>query len=309
MKFQLNLLAPRYWPTWIGLGLLRISALLPYRVLTILGALLGAVVRRLPLRYVRIASRNLELCFPELDEPAREQLLRRHFRSLGLAPFETALSWWASDRRIIGLIQVEGMEHIQAALAQGHGAILFSAHFTALEIGARALTARAPVNIMYRPSKNRALAYVLGKVRARRSRRAIPRDDVRTLVGALRANESVWYAPDQAYRHKGAVMAPFFGIAAGTNSATSRLARTTGAVVLPYFPERLPGARGYRAVIYPALDNFPSGDALADATRLNALVEAQVRRVPEQYLWIHRRFKGVGKDYPNYYAKNSTKER
>jgi KDO2-lipid IV(A) lauroyltransferase len=309
MKLRLHLFAPRYWPTWIGLALMRLCALLPFRALMVLGAMLGALVRRLPVRYVRIARRNLELCFPELDGPARAALLRRHFRSLGLAPFETALSWWAPDRRIVKLTQVQGLEHLQAALARGRGAILFSAHFTALEIGARALAARLPVNIMYRPSKNRALAYVLGKARARRARRAIPRDDVRTLVAALRANESVWYAPDQAYRHKGAVMAPFFGIAAGTNSATSRLARATGAAVLPYFPERLPGARGYRAVIYPALDEFPSGDALADATRLNALIEAQVRRVPEQYLWIHRRFKGVGTDYPDYYAKTKTAPR
>lgn len=304
MKAQLEILAPRYWPTWIGLALLRISALLPFRVLAALGVMLGTMVRYLPVRYVRIARRNLELCLPELDARERERLLHRHFRSIGMTAFETALSWWACDRRIISLTRLEGMEHLQAALARGHGAILFSAHFTALEIGARALTARTSVSIMYRPSKNKALAYVLGKTRSRHARRAIPRDDVRTLVSTLRANESVWYAPDQAYRKKGAVMAPFFGIPAGTNTATSRLARATGAAVLPYFPERLPWGRGYRMVIHPPLENFPSEDALADTTRLNALIEAQVRRVPEQYLWIHRRFKGIDPDYPNYYAKN-----
>jgi KDO2-lipid IV(A) lauroyltransferase len=304
MKFQAALLAPRYWPTWISLGLLRVSALLPFRVLVGMGVLLGELVRHLPVRYVRIARRNIGLCLPELDAVQREQLLRRHFRSLGLTAFETALSWWASDQRIISLSHVDGMEHLEAALARGNGALLLSAHFTSLEIGARAITSRRPVNVMYRPSKNRALAYVLERSRRRRSRSAIPRDDVRALVGALRNNESVWYAPDQAYRRKGAVMAPFFGIPAGTNSATSRLARATGAAVLPYFPERLPRARGYRIVIHPPLQGFPSGDLLADATRLNSLIEAQVRRVPEQYLWIHRRFKGPGADYPQYYAKD-----
>jgi KDO2-lipid IV(A) lauroyltransferase len=303
MKFELNLLAPRYWPTWIGLALLRVSVLLPFRVLYVLGVGLGSVVRHLPVRYVHIARRNIGLCLPELNRAEREALLNRHFRSIGVTAFETAVSWWASDRRIVSLTRVEGMEHLEAALARGSGALLLSAHFTALEIGARAMTSRLPVNIMYRPSKNRALNYVLGRARAKVSRRAIPRDDIRTLVNALRANEIVWYAPDQAYRNKGAVNAPFFRIPAGCNTATSRLARSTGAAVLPYFPERLPGGRGYRAVIHPPLEDFPSRDLMADATRINGLIEAQVRRVPEQYLWIHRRFKGIGADYPDYYAK------
>ncbi len=122
------------------------------------------------------------------------------------------------------------------------------------------------------------------------------------LITALRANEPVWYAPDQAYRKKGAEMVPFFGIPAATNTATSRLARMTGAAVLPFFQERLPSGE-YRMVIYPMLENFPSDDAVADAKRFNALIEAQVRRVPEQYLWIHRRFKGLSPDYPDCYKR------
>ena len=119
---------------------------------------------------------------------------------------------------------------------------------------------------------------------------------------ALKANEPVWYAPDQAYRNKGAQMVPLFGIACATNTATSRLAKMTGAVVLPYFPERLAGGRGYRMIILPPLENFPSDDSIADATRFHHLIEAQVARAPEQYLWIHRRFKGLSDDYPDYYA-------
>ena len=136
--------------------------------------------------------------------------------------------------------------------------------------------------------------------RAQRTRRAIRRDDVRTLVTALKANEPVWYAPDQSYRNKGAQMVPFFGIPCATNTATSRLAKMTGAVVLPYFPERLPNGR-YRMVILPPLSNFPCDDAQADALRFHQLIEAHVRKVPAQYLWIHRRFKGLSADYPNYY--------
>jgi len=186
---------------------------------------------------------------------------------------------------------------------RGRGAILLSAHFTTLEIGARAMSIRVPLNIMYRPTRNPVLEHFLMRMRARRAKRAIAKDDIRTLVSALRDNEPVWYAPDQSYRKKGAQMVPFFGVPAATNTATSRLARMTGAAVLPYFQERLPGSQGYRAVIYPMLENFPSEDAAADAERFNKLIEQQIRRTPEQYLWIHRRFKGLTPDYPDYYAR------
>jgi KDO2-lipid IV(A) lauroyltransferase len=302
MEFRLSLLTPHYWPTAIGLVLLRLFEPLPYPLLVALGVTLGTALRWLPVKFVRNARRNLELCLPELAPEARERLLSAHFRSLGIALFETAIAWWSSDARIRRLTELEGAEHLDRALQAGHGAILLSAHFTTLEIGCRALSARRPLSVMYRPTRNALLGYFLARNRARHLRRAIPRDDVRTLVSTLGANEPVWYAPDQSYRKKGAEMVPFFGIPAATNTATSRLARMTGAAVLPYFPERLPGARGYRMVIYPALENFPSDDRVADATRFNALIEAQVRRVPEQYLWIHRRFKGLSADYPNYYA-------
>jgi Kdo2-lipid IVA lauroyltransferase/acyltransferase len=160
-----------------------------------------------------------------------------------------------------------------------------------------------PVNVLYRPTKNEALAYVLGHCRCNLGVRPIPRDDIRALITALKNNEAVWYAPDQSYRKKGAEMVPMFGIPAATNTFTSRIARMTGAAVLPYFVERLPGTRGYRAVIHPPLENFPSDSPCGDAERFHHLIEARVRAVPEQYLWIHRRFKGLSSDYPDYYAR------
>jgi Kdo2-lipid IVA lauroyltransferase/acyltransferase len=294
---------PSYWPTWIALGILRVFEPLPFPVLVALGTLIGTLIVRLPLSFVRIARRNLELCLPELTAEERERLLRQHFRSLGIGMFETAMSWWSSDERIRKLARLEGTEHLEAALARGRGAILLSAHFTTLEIGARALCARVAASVMYRPTRNVVLEHFLMRLRGKQAKRAIPRDDVRTLISALKANEPVWYAPDQSYRKKGAEMVPFFNIPAATNTATSRLARMTGAAVLPYFPERLPGARGYRMVIQPMLENFPTEDQVADARRFNGLIEAQVRHVPAQYLWIHRRFKGLTADYPDYYRR------
>jgi Kdo2-lipid IVA lauroyltransferase/acyltransferase len=299
----LALLHPRYWPTWIALGLLRVLEPLPYRMLYALGCVVGAVIYRLPISFRRIAERNIELCFPELTAAAREQLLHAHFRSLGIALFETAISWWSSNARVLRLCRLEGTEHLQAALTLGRGAILLSAHFTTLEIGACVLCATFPTNIMYRPTSNAVLERFLMRNRARKTKRAIRRDDVRTVVSALKNNEPVWYAPDQSYRKKGAQMVPLFGIPAASNTATSRLAKMTGAAVLPYFQERLPNGAGYRMVIHPILENFPSDDPVADATRFNHLIEAQIRHVPEQYLWIHRRFKGLTPDYPDYYRR------
>jgi Kdo2-lipid IVA lauroyltransferase/acyltransferase len=303
LTHTLRLLQPRYWPTWVMLGVMRLLSLLPMAVLRAMARVVGALLVRLPLRFVHIARRNLELCLPELPARQRRHILHGHFRSLVMGVFETAISWWASDHRIFALTRLEGEEHLRAALERGHGVILLTAHFTTLEIGARSVSTRLPLNIMYRPTRNPVLDHFLNRMRARRTKRAIARDDIRTLIGALRDNEPVWYAPDQSYRKKGAQMVPFFGVPAATNTATSRLARMTDAAVLPFFQERLPGSQGYRAVIHPMLENFPSEDPSADAERFNKLIEQQIRRTPEQYLWIHRRFKGLTAEYPDFYRK------
>jgi Kdo2-lipid IVA lauroyltransferase/acyltransferase len=299
---QRRLLAPRYWPAWTGLALLRLLALLPYPALIAIGGFLGAMMRLVTPRFVRIARRNLELCFPGLDAQARAQLLDRHFESLGIALLEVPLAWWSPAQRIARLVQVEGREHLEAAKARGRGVILLTAHFTTMEMAGRVLASVTPVGFLYRPTSNAVLAYALGRFRTAHGGHPIARDDIRAFISALRNRECVWYAPDQSYRKKGAEMVRLFGIPAATNTLTSRLARTTGAPVLPYFLQRLPGTQGYRAVIHPPLENFPTEDAVADTERFNHMIEAQVRLAPEQYLWIHRRFKGLTGDYPDYYA-------
>jgi len=301
----LRLLAPRYWPTWAGLCILRLLSLLPYCVLVRVGSGLGAVMRHLPLRFIRTARRNIELCMPELSPMEREKLLGRHFRSLGIALLEIPFAWWSRAQDIDRIVQIEGREHIQSALALGKGVILLTAHFTPLEMGGRILARVAPVSFLYRPTSNEVLARFLSRCRCRHGGSPIARNDIRTLITALKRNECVWYAPDQCYRNKGAEMVPMFGIPAATNTFTSRLARMTGATVLPYFFERLPGSQGYRAVIHPPFEDFPSNSPSADTARFHRMIEAQVRHVPEQYLWIHRRFKGLSGDYPDYYHRGA----
>jgi Kdo2-lipid IVA lauroyltransferase/acyltransferase len=285
--------------------LLRLVALLPFGAIVRLGRLLGALLRALPIRFVSTARRNLELCLPELSVAARERLLDEHFASLGIALLEIPFAWWSSPARLQKLLHIVGIEHLRAAQARSHGVILLTAHFTSMEMAGRALLFVAPVGFLYRETRNKVLAYALRRFRVGYGGHPIPKDDIRAFVSALRRNECVWYAPDQSYRRKGAEMVPLFGIPAATNTLTSRLARMTGAAVLPYFLERLPGTQGYRAVIHPPLENFPSDCAAADTERFNHLIEAQVRRAPEQYLWIHRRFKGLTEDYPDYYRRQA----
>jgi KDO2-lipid IV(A) lauroyltransferase len=299
------MLAPRYWPTWLGIGCLRLIEPLPYSWQLQIGGLIGRIVRLLPLSYVRIARRNIEICLPELSPDAREALLKRHFESLGIGLCETAITWWSDGERVRSLAQVEGLDHLQRALARGRGVILVGGHFTTIEIGTRILGTVVPLNVLYRPTRNEVLTELMASRFSCYAQRAIQYDDIRTLVRALKGNGAVWYAPDQSYRNKGAAMVPFFGTPAATTTATSRLARMTGAAVLTYFPQRLPDGKGYRVLIGPELEGFPSDDPVADTARFGALLEAQIRHHPEQYLWMHRRFKGLSADYPDYYGRDT----
>jgi Kdo2-lipid IVA lauroyltransferase/acyltransferase len=303
---RLELLVPKYWATWAGLSVLRLIELLPFPAQRRAGTALGWLIRRLPLAYVRIARRNIELCMPSLSPRDRDELVDRHCDSLGMGLCETANTWWSSDRRVHKLAEVCGLENLQAALAKGRGAIMIGGHFTTIEIATRILGTVVPLNVMYRPTKNAVLSHIMFTSFSRHGK-PIAYDDIRAMIRALKNNEAVWYAPDQSYRNKGAAMVKFFGIPAATTTATSRLARISGAAVLTYFPERLPGNAGYRVVIGPALEDFPGADVVCDVERFNRLLEAQICRVPEQYLWVHRRFKGLSADYPDYYGRDARK--
>lgn len=291
--------SPRYWPVWFGLGCMRLAAALPFALQIRIGALLGAAARRLIARRRRTAERNIEVCFPELDAQARETLLRAHFRSVGIGLMEIAYGWWGKREAFLARGTVHGMTHLDDALAQGRGVILLAGHFTTIEIGGTLLAQHAPLNAMYRRFENPLFEEVMRRRRLTHVSHVIRRGDFRGMLRSLKNNKAVLYMPDQAYVRENSVLVPFFGIPAPTSTGTARLVARTGAPVVPFLPVRRPDDSGYDLYLYPALEHFPSGDATADAARLNALFEEQARRAPEQYLWIHRRFK----DVPGIYDK------
>lgn len=255
-----------------------------------LGKVLGLFMfYTLPRR--RLISRvNLDLAFPERSVAERQQLNREHFISLGRGVFELGLSWWGNLERLNRQTTIEGMEHLQAALQHG-GVILLSAHFTSLELGGRLLAQYFPLHVIYRPHQNTLIEWRTTQLRAQRYGKAIPRDNIREMIRSLQHGFAVWYAQDQNFNRKNGIFAPFFGIPAATNTATSRLAALGKAQVVPFFTMRT--EQGYLLRCLPALENFPSESILTDTTLVNQLIEEQVREFPAQYLWTHRRYKDM----------------
>ncbi|SEO49053.1 lipid A biosynthesis lauroyl acyltransferase [Pseudomonas sp. Snoq117.2] len=304
-SFRLAFLNPRYWPLWLGLGLLWLLVQLPYGVLLRLAQGLGWIFYHVARQRRAIARRNLELCFPQLDERARDRLLRRNFASSAMALLEMAMSWWWPRRRLARLAHIEGLEHLQAAQRDGQGVILMALHFTTLEIGAALLGQRHTIDGMYRQHKNPLFDFIQrsGRERHNLDATAIEREDVRAMLKVLRAGRAIWYAPDQDYGAKQSLFVPLFGIPAATVTATTKFARLGRARVLPFTQERLADGSGYRLVIHPPLADFPGESEEADCLRINRWVERCVSRLPEQYLWAHRRFKTRPPGEPKLYPK------
>lgn len=297
-----HFIAPRYWPTWFGLGLLRIVCWLPHKAVLALGRFIGRLAFRLAADRRRIVKRNLRLCFPEMSDAERDALAKRHFEALGMSLMEMGLGRWASDGRLSRLTTVEGVEHILNAVNEGRGVILLSAHFTTLELSGRVLKLHIPpFDAVYRRNRSEFITEVLRTGRERSAARTIEKRDIKSMVRSLRQGRVVWYAPDQSFSRKGAEVLPFFGVPSMHTTATSTLARLGKAVTIPYFPERLPDGR-YKLRVLDPLENFPSGDPVADTREYVRVLEEHVRRCPEQYFWLHRKFKDLPDAYPDYYA-------
>ena len=296
---QARLWLPLYWPAWLGIGFMWLVDKLPWTEKRALARTLGWLAFHFIGIRRRVVLTNLKLCFPEKSVAEITALARAHYDSLALGLFEVCAGWWAQPKdlpphRLIGL------EHLRAALAKGNGALLLTAHFTTLEIGGRFMSASHPMGGLYRDPNNPVVAHLMRGQRARHMAPAVHFDDLRGLVRGLRGNAAIWYAPDQGKRSKSSEILPFFGVPAITNTATSKIAQMTGAAIVPFFAKR-EADHSYTLTILPALENFPTGDDASDAIRINQLIEAHVRLAPEQYFWVHKRFKARGPGYPEVY--------
>lgn len=276
---------------WAFIGLMRLAAMLPFYFQLKFGRLLGRLIQKLSTKRNKITDINLQLCFPNKTEKERARIRNLSFENLGISLLEMGMCWWWSPQKLKPLVEIRGQEHIQKCLDNQQGVILLTGHFTSLEIGARLLALYLPVQVMYRTQKNRLFDSFLYTRRNSYFVDTISRKNTRRLIKGVKDLIPTWYAPDQDFGRERNVFAPFFGVPTATITASARLAKSSSAAMLPYYPQRKADGSGYILWIKPPLENFPSDDDLADATSINASIEAFIRQHPEHYMWVHKRFK------------------
>ena len=271
--------------------LLWVAHFLPYRVLVVIGDVVGALAFWLIPERRHVTRVNLEKCFPAMNGDDRETLARAHFRAFCRSFVDRALLWWAPRARIEQLVRVEGLEHLHAH--PGAPVILLAPHFAGLDAGFTRLSCDVDMVSMYANQKDARFGELLKRGRSRfGDQRLVSRQEgIRSTLSAMRAGRPFYYLPDQDYGPRDTIFVPFFGVPAATVPGLSRIAQVAGARVLPCVTRMLPGGAGYVLRIDAPWDNFPTGDLAADTRRMNEYIERRVLEMPEQYLWMHKRFK------------------
>lgn len=301
--FQWRFLCPRFWGIWLGLGLLRLLAFVPYRFKFAIGKGLGKLMYLLAGKRRRLAKASIDLAFPEKTAAERQSILEDHFGSLGIGLMEMAMVWWGDHKKHHGtaferkIVTFKGEEHLRAAQQQDKGVLILAPHFTTLELTGLFVSFLTNYHAVYRPHDNPLMDYLIAKGRSIRFDNGeqvepVSNANTRQMLKVLRAGNSMTFLPDQRYRAKGHVEVPFFGHPAKSNPATSKIAKLTGCAVVPTFTRRIENANGvhYEVEFLAALQDFPSGDDAADTLRLHHLYEDAIRKAPEQYLWVHNRW-------------------
>jgi KDO2-lipid IV(A) lauroyltransferase len=266
---------------------------LPLPALAFVGQTLGLLLFGLAGRRRHIVLVNLRLCFPELDDAQRRRLAREHFKVLGRSMLERSLLWWASTQRLAPLLQVKGEERIRQLLDAGHPVLMLTPHFVGLDAGGAAIAMRFDSASIYAVQSDPVFDRLLHRGRLRFGDQLLltRQDSVRASVRAMKSGRPLYYLPDMDFGSKESIFVPFFGVQTATISGLSRLARLAGAAVVPCVTRILPGGAGYAVEVGEPWADFPSADIEADTRRMNAWIEAAVRTMPEQYYWVHRRFK------------------
>ena len=301
-EFQWSFLLPKYWGVWIGIIFLMLLAILPWAIQHRLARLIGNTAFKSLKSRRETTVRNLEVCFPEWSAEQIQDNARLVFVDQMLGVFET-LNAWYSPKWFKGRVSIDGLEHLQKAQAEGRGALLLGTHSTLLDAGGYACAQFFDLDVVYRPQNNPLLDMLIYRCRATIYTHQIDHDDMRGLIRHLKNGRAIWYSPDQDFGLKQGVMAPFFGTPAATVTAHRRLLKMTKAAAIPLYFYRNGDISNpqYKILVEPELDNMPSDDELADATRTNLIIERQLRIAPTQYMWFHRRFKTRREGYDKIY--------
>lgn len=284
-------------------------AQLPYSCIYRIGQAVGWILYCVPSHRHIVVATNIRLCYPHLDTAAQRRLVRNVFLHSGITLFETGFAWWASSKRVDRLCEVQGFEHVEQAIAAGKGVVLLGAHQTPLEMGGRCLTRLTTCHFFYRPVDNQAYNTVQSKYRYQHCGNIIRKNDPRGIFKSLKQGVCVWYTPDQDMGPKVSVFAPFYGIPAASVTAMSKIARISKAPLVPYFVYRKPNGRGFLLRFAAPLIDYPCGDEVQDATRVNQVLQQGIDQAPEQYLWLHRRFKTRPEGEPDLYPKRPRKKK
>ena len=283
---------PRYWLGWFSIGILWSLAKLPYRVAMAVGVVLGYLGMWILSSRRRIVRVNLKLCFPDYSVQQRAKLLRATFRAFGQGVVEAAIAWWGSNAYVHKLTyRITGLSILQDAIAAGDNIILIAPHLYTLEIGGRILGQAIPIGIIYQAASSQFFDHLIRTKRFRFFNKLIERDNLKSFIKAVNNKERIIYLPDQDFGEHNSVFAPFFNVPTATATATARIVKMTKAKLIFIYCLRHQDKQQYEVVIEEPLQNFPSGDDLKDASTINQNIEEIVKLQPENYMWVHRRFK------------------
>lgn len=288
LRFYIN---PLYWPIWLVIGFAFLIAQLPYRFQLFCGKYLGLLIFFCGKKMRQTTEVNIRLCFPSLSEKEKNELIRQNFISLGKSIFETIFAFFASKRRLKNLAHIQNESIVLDAKKTGRGMIFIGTHFHTLEIVGRLAALRENFCIVYREHKIPFVNFLLKKLMQKHYGQAIERRDVRSLLNALKTGKMVWYTPDIDAGYFNNIFVPFFGILASSLTATSKLAKKTGAIVLSIAFYRRQDGSGYDMIVHSPLENFPSDNLENDIAQVNLIQEKIIRKKPEEYLWSYKRFK------------------
>lgn len=280
----------KYWPTWLGLGLLRLFATLPWRLVATLSDGLGWLIYYAYGSRRRIAEKNLSSCFPEWSNKQVQATAKRSFQLGMQAAFFTGIGWWASSRRYRSLVECDASA-LDAYMAEGKNVIVLTPHFMGLETAGIYLSINRRFMTMYQYAKNALIHHYVVTKRGRFGGELVERKEpLRKMLRLIKSGMPLYYLPDQDAGRRGRFV-PFFGVSASTFDMLGKMVKMTDAIVVPCSVEIRPKGQGMRIRFHPPLQGLPSGDDDQDVLLMNQQIESLIRQMPEQYLWAHKRFK------------------